>query len=376
MTHVMDWKRSDDPRDVVHLAVQALAEGHLVAIPTDTLYNFAGSVMQPEAMHKLVQFRKRNPAARLTLSLRSVDEVEDYCPTVSKVAMRIAHRAWPGPLGLVIDGCHADSLIQRFPEESRNCLLDDQGRITLRVPAHEAFRHIHHLSAGPIALVAAPPQGDQQPVTAATATADEVALAVDDGVTHYQGPSTCVSVEGNVCRVVSPGVLDLPSLKNLSQMVVLVVCTGNTCRSPMAEKLMQAKLQKRFGLQTKETPSPITVLSAGISAMSGGRASAEAAKTMHEVGLDLTHHRSSPLTERLANHADLILAMTSGHRQSILSRWPQLAQKTFLVSQDGYDVSDPFGSEVEVYRACAEQIDGFLEPWVERIQSSDIPEWR
>ncbi len=93
---------------------------------------------------------------------------------------------------------------------------------------------------------------------------------------------------------------------------------------------------------------------------------------MQEIGLDLSQHRSSPLTERLANHADLILAMTSGHRQSILSRWPHLAQKTQLLSQDGYDVSDPFGSDVEIYRACAHKSTAI---WllVDRIQASDLP---
>lgn len=376
MTHVLDWKRADDPRDVVHLAVQALAEGHLVGLPTDTLYNVAVSGLHEAAIPKLQALRCRNPHARPTLALRSAMEIDDFCPALSPVAKRLANCLWPGPLGLVLDGKHRDSLVHRLPEACRETLLDADGRITLRIPAHDAIEHVMHLLAGPLLLLAAPAQSDKQPTTAEAVQLPEVALAIDDGVTHYQGPSTCVHVDHQECRIVSPGVLDQKALIAMSQYLILIVCTGNTCRSPMAERLLQAKFMKRFQDRVQPNrPAPFLVKSAGVSAMPGSEASPQAVAAMQSYGLELQDHQSTPVSERLLKRADLVLTMTANHRHAILSRWPELESKTHLLSTDHRDISDPFGGSVEVYKACAQQIDRYLDQWIERIPMDALAEW-
>jgi len=72
----------------------------------------------------------------------------------------------------------------------------------------------------------------------------------------------------------------------------------------------------------------------------------------------------------------LILTMTASHRHAIIQRWPEAAAKTFLLSNNGQDVGDPFGGPTPAYAACADEIECFLKPWVSGIDESWLPHWK
>lgn len=120
-------------------------------------------------------------------------------------------------------------------------------------------------------------------------------------------------------------------------MTIVFVCTGNTCRSPMAEGLMRAELAKR-GVSA-------AVTSAGLAAM-GEPAADHAVTVMEECGVNLTRHRSRPLTRELAQAADRIVVMTENHRSLLLAAG--VDGEKITVPAGG--VPDPFGGSVEVYR--------------------------
>ena len=177
-----------------------------------------------------------------------------------------------------------------------------------------------------------------------------------------------VEVAESGLNILRPGVLNEKALKQLSAFLAVVVCTGNTCRSPMGEAL----LRQRFCNLLKCDPGEledrgVMVMSAGVAAMPGSRASAESVEVMSSMGIDITDHAAQPVTDRLVRHADLILTMTNGHRSALLSHWPQAANRTKLLCVDGKDVSDPIGGPLELYRRCAEQIDAALEQRVAEI---------
>ncbi|MGB9887312.1 MAG: low molecular weight protein arginine phosphatase [Moorellales bacterium] len=138
---------------------------------------------------------------------------------------------------------------------------------------------------------------------------------------------------------------------------ILFVCTGNTCRSPMAAAWAEAWLRSR-GVEG------VSVESAGVGACEGQPASPEACLVMAEKGLDLRPHRARRLREELLAEADLVLTMTAAQRESLRRLWPQYAGRIFSLKEyaageeqlDSYDVADPIGKGEEEYRRCAEEL--------------------
>src|SRR5580698_11285511 len=136
---------------------------------------------------------------------------------------------------------------------------------------------------------------------------------------------------------------------------VLFVCTGNICRSPMAEGIFRHIMKGRRDIQ---------VMSAGIGAMEGQPPSPHAVQAVRELGIDISKQRSRQLTADLVQEADYIFGMTHSHVDTVMLLYPQAAEKTFLLREfddtlDPYekDISDPIGSSYLVYVECRDQIE-------------------
>jgi protein-tyrosine-phosphatase len=146
--------------------------------------------------------------------------------------------------------------------------------------------------------------------------------------------------------------------------LILMVCTGNLCRSPMAAGLLRQRLASE-GLAGQ-----YKVRSAGTWAMEDRPASELAVEVMAARGVDITDHRAHSLVAADVAEADLILVMSREHEQVIANTWPQYRWKVHRLSEVAgkrRDVEDPYGLPVEEYRACADVIEGYLERGFDRI---------
>ncbi|NCC50953.1 MAG: low molecular weight protein arginine phosphatase [Spartobacteria bacterium] len=137
---------------------------------------------------------------------------------------------------------------------------------------------------------------------------------------------------------------------------IVFVCTGNICRSPMAEYILRHRLGPDSAWQAQ---------SAGVAAWPGSPASREAVVALKEIDIDLTPHFSQPLTPELVDATDLIVVMTNAHRSDVLQRFPAANGKVFTlhrfgtVDQDA-DVADPIGGSVHVYKKTRDEIDSAI----------------
>ncbi len=135
---------------------------------------------------------------------------------------------------------------------------------------------------------------------------------------------------------------------------ILFLCTGNTCRSPMAKCLMENMAQK-LGL-------PITCDSAGLIAFPGAPASPGAQRAMAARGLSLRGHRAKRISAVLVKKADAVLCMTEAHRREFIQRFPEFAHKAQVFIRP---VSDPFGGSDSLYVQTADQLNSLLEEWLQ-----------
>lgn len=365
MPLVIDIRSAEDTRDCVHRAVQALAEGKLVALPTETVYTLVASALDETAVARQLAVKRRAPGEQpLTLGVKSAEEALDYVPDMTPLAQRLARRCWPGPVTIVCKNNHSESLLAHLPAAVRRAVVP-AGNVGLRVPGHPMFLDTLKLIVGPVTLTSANRAGLDAPLTAQDVVAnlgDDVALVLDDGRTRFGQPSSVVMVNQRGFEIIRPGVVSQQTLQRLANLSLVFVCTGNTCRSPMAEAMCRHQLAARLGCSPGELEDRgVLISSAGLSAMMGGRPTPEAVAVMSAMGIDLASHESQPLGAQLIRHADVIWTMTQAHRNTILSEYPEAAGRVHLLSVDGADVADPIGGPMEQYRRCAEQIKAELE---------------
>ncbi len=142
----------------------------------------------------------------------------------------------------------------------------------------------------------------------------------------------------------------------MTHTTILFVCTGNTCRSPMAQVIAQQVLAQQRGMTINELEAKgFRIISAGVFAGEGSPASDEAIQAMQKEGLDLTNHRSRMLTAELLREADRVYCMTQSHKKTVLAMMPELGQRVMCLDAAG-DIIDPMGSSLSEYQRCAGQI--------------------
>ena len=145
---------------------------------------------------------------------------------------------------------------------------------------------------------------------------------------------------------------------------ILMVCTGNICRSPMAAALLQSRLEADTAREGW------SVSSAGVWASDGHPASEHALTAMIEMGRDISRHRSRSLTRGIIGQAALVLGMTPNHVEAIKAAFPHAVDKIHLIAEmagQSHGVDDPYGAPLDSYRATAAELDALIDEGYDMI---------
>jgi protein-tyrosine phosphatase len=338
-------------------AAELLKGGGVVVLPTETVYGAAARLDDATGLSRLKSLRHGGDPMPFTVHLAHRDDARNYIGPTGDFAARMMKKLWPGPVALTLD-VPAD----RRAEVAARLRVDekeiyDGGAITLRCPDHLVAADVIGAVDGPVGLVAV----GNTPESASDLPAEAFDLLLDAGPARYAKPSTILKITGDGYKIVREGVYDERIIERLLKTTVLFVCSGNTCRSPMAEALGRKALAEKLGIPEAQLDSKgYTVLSAGSFAMPGARATPQAVEAVRSMGADLTKHRSRPLSVELIHQADVIFTMGRSHMAAVGSLVPSALEKTFGLDPDR-DVEDPIGGDLSLYQDLAKQLQGMIE---------------
>ena len=338
-------------------AIQTLMKGGIVAFPTETVYGLGVLATDAAAVQRL-RVLKGRPKSPFTVHISKPSEVRWYVKDVPVLARALIYKAWPGAVTILLP------VDREFPKRTlRDSDLFNriapEGIVGLRCPDDPIAQVLLGKPGKPILATSANYAG-QKPATSGKEVIRElegkVDVLIDAGPTRYKKASTIVSFCRDSYRIVREGVYDANAIAQLTSRRILFVCTGNTCRSPMAAALARKMLAEQIGCSEDELERfGQEILSAGVWAVSGSRASDYAFQAVAKFGGHLEKHHARKLTSSLINWADVIFCMCRRHVDEVIQKVPDAAGKTFLLDESD-DIKDPIGGNLQKYLQVAKRI--------------------
>ncbi len=341
-------------------AAQIIDDGGLVAFPTETVYGIASRV-ETGSLAKLNNLKGRDPNKHYTLHISQKTDVKKFLPTIGLKAQKLIGNGWPGPLTIVFELDDKDIKKQqaRFDKEVIESLYKDNS-IGIRCPDNPVATMLLQSTKSPVVAPSANITGQRpavEPEQVLAHFSGQIELLLDAGPCKYKKSSSVVKIGGKGLQILRAGVYSKAELEALSEIKFLFVCTGNTCRSPMAEGIFRKYWAEKFECEVDDLGKKgYKTFSAGILDMAGLPASPESIAACAAKGIDIKAHRSGTLSEQLIKECDFIFAMSRIHCERITALSPEAAIKCVLLAEDK-DIPDPIGQPQQVYDNCAELIE-------------------
>jgi tRNA threonylcarbamoyl adenosine modification protein (Sua5/YciO/YrdC/YwlC family) len=339
--------QGESPAKVVIEIVKRLERGEILILPTDTVYGIHALSRNASAVAR-IRAIKGQPAHRPLSNLYStVAGLSRFVKFPEGEYKRQILESWPGAVTWVLPA---------QPDIIKHNVGSDN-TIGIRIPDHQLLRSVCSSLDSLIVSTSANFHGKPAPSSRDEISKDLIRKV--DGVVFQSG--RLPGQPSEVKRWTPAGSEILRTFRNIKELTekanVLLVCSGNTCRSPMAEGFLRSKLEAGV-------PGRFSVRSAGTSASIGMRASLPAVEVMREKDIEINNHRSRRIDEEIVEWADVILCMTSHHMGILSDNYPTHSGKIFLYStfpsvelHGEYGIKDPVGENVEIYREIRNQIE-------------------
>jgi tRNA threonylcarbamoyl adenosine modification protein (Sua5/YciO/YrdC/YwlC family) len=349
--------------EVEHIikAAQALKNGGIVAFPTETVYGLAANFFDEKAVKKLHEVKKRPEGKPFTVQIADRNGMDRFKCEISSLAREFMEKFWPGPLTLIFNTAVS-------------------GKVGIRLPNNRIARELIRQSGTLIAAPSANISGTTPPREAREVLAqfkDKIDIILDAGETQLGKESTVVDFTAVPYRIARIGVIPKEKIAQAEFdfwklkvgpciKKILFVCTGNSCRSAMAEGYLKKRLKQ-------VERDDIEVFSRGVSAHGVPGPTSETLEVLKGDGIDMSGHRPTLLSRDDIESADLILAMEDFQIENILQHAPHKKDRVYLLAEFGLwggkvqeaslELPDPIGKPLNVYK----DVFGLVKNSIERL---------
>ena len=344
--------------------------GALVAFPTETVYGIACRV-RSDSLSKLDRLKGRGAGKRYTLHISQQSEIRKYVPTIGLKAQKLIRTAWPGPLTIVFELDDQDKREQRdnLDAEAFRSLYGDDS-IGIRCPDNPIASMLLQETQNPVVAPSANVTGQEAAVAGEQVLeqfSGRIELLLDGGPCKYKKNSTVAKVGTKGLEILRAGVYSQAELEALATIQFLFVCTGNTCRSPMAEGIFRKYLAEKLECRVDDLDRMgYKVVSAGVLDMAGAAASTGAIAACAAKQIDIRAHTSTKLSRQLIEESDFVFAMEQIHCETVGALSPEATDKCLLLAQD-HEVPDPIGQPQELFDSCADMIEEAIKKRIDEL---------
>ena len=362
--HIKDIEALKKAADCVDL-------GGLVVFPTETVYGIACRA-DKKSLERLDEVKKRDTEKRYTLHIGDKNKLQNFVPagtTLTPPAKKLVKTGWPGPLTIVFQLSEEEinALEKKLGSETVELLYRD-GTIGIRCPGNDIARAFLNLCKNAIVAPSANTTGKEPATNAEDAKRQlegKVDMIIDGGACKYKKSSSVVKISSADpstplragWEVLREGVFSKRQIQKMLTVNILFVCTGNTCRSPMAAGFAKKALAEKLGCDIDQLGQMgYKVSSAGISAANGIGATDYAIKGCDSKDVDISNHKSRNITAEMIKEADYIFAMSEGQKSDIIQLSPDGRQKCMLLDENK-NINDPIGGDFETYKVCGQIIE-------------------
>ncbi|MGD9898688.1 MAG: L-threonylcarbamoyladenylate synthase [Calditrichaceae bacterium] len=354
-------------KKAIEKAIEVLGNGGIIAYPTDTLYGLGIDVTNDKAVHKLYLLKQRDLKLPVSLMVNSLDKMEELVGILPIELYSHLNKILPGKVTALIKNAEQVTLpIFEYLEKNKNL----PEKIGFRIPDHPVC---HALTTGfenPVSTTSANISGKGNVFSIKDVIAqfgNKLDLILDAGELEHSEGSTIVDFTKDPYLIVRQGDLSasqlekiLPDLtwrKKRDIFTITFVCSGNICRSPMAEGILKHILSRT------KYKKWIRVRSAGTLMIPVSDAHEFAIDVMKEKNIEIAKHRSSVINSAIMAESDLVIAMAYNHYKYLRENFPGHKEKVVLIKQwhrenrlTNPSIADPIGHDIEFFNITYTEI--------------------